>query len=328
MEKVVIGTDVAKDKLDLAIMTFERIVLQTMQLPNTGSGHDELVKLARTYVGAHVVFEATGSYHRHLLRALIEAGIKVSVVNPLRLKRFGQMKMQRAKTDRADARLIALYGIEQNPDPYEAPPEVMSQLRQIQSQEDLLIRHRIALTNQRHANEQLPDDLAVCKRVSRSTIAVIDRSLEKLEAERERLIDEAFHEAKTLLLSINGIGPKTACAILSTVGDMSWFRSHKKVAAMAGINPSPQQSGTSLNWGGHISKRGHARLRSKLFMAALSARESNPACKVLYDRLVANGKPKKVALIAVANKLVKQAFAILRSGVPYDPNYTTKLAIN
>ena len=326
MEKVIIGVDVSKDTLDIAALCSEEW-LTRLTLPNDASGHQRIVELATEW-SAHVVMEATGSYHARFVAALCKAGLLVSVANPLSIKRFGQMKLRRVKTDRSDAMLIAEYGRDQNPEPFQAESVATNQLRQLQTQVALLTRQRTALRNQLHAHQTLPNGHALCKKVTAQVVKQFDKSLAKLEEAQRVLVEQAYPSERALLESINGIGPKVATTILATIGDASRFNNYKQVTAFAGINPVRIESGTSLRPRSHISKQGHTRLRTMLYLAALSAKRHNPACKALYDRLREKGKPPKVALMAVANKLVKQVFAILKSGQPYDPEYVPKLAFN
>lgn len=327
MEKVDIGVDVAKDKLDIAILqSGSWFLLKTIS--NDKPGHRHLVELVKQFDEVRVVLEATGNYHVGLVEALLTASVRLSVINPLVTKRFGQMKLRRIKTDRSDAKLLAEYSAEVNPALYRVPPEGVMALRQLQSQVDLLTKHRTAILNQLHALETLPEMLATSRSILNKLIKQIDAHLKMLEAEQQRLVDGLFAKEQALLESIAGIGPKTAMVMLSTVGDLSQFDNHKQLAAFIGLNPKPVESGTSLRPRAHISKQGHARMRTAFFMAALAAKRHNPQCRAFYERLLSKGKPKKVALIAVANKLLKQAFAVVKKGTPYDPNYQIQLATN
>lgn len=326
MKKVIIGVDVSKNTLDIAALRSNEW-LTRVTLPNNASGHKRIVDLA-SELSAYVVMEATGSYHARFVAALCKAGLSVSVANPLSIKRFGQMKLRRVKTDRTDAMLIAEYGRDQRPESYQAESVATEQLRQLQTQVALLTRHRTAARNQLHAHQTLPNSHTVCNEITEWMIKQIDKSLAKLEQAQLAIVDQAYPNERVLLESIKGIGPKVAMTILATIGDGSRFSNYKQIAAFAGINPVRVESGTSLRPRSHISKQGHSRLRTMFYLAALSARACNPACKALYDRLLEKGKPKKVALMAVANKLVKQVYAILKSGQPYDPEYKPKLAFN
>ena len=123
------------------------------------------------------------------------------------------------------------------------------------------------------------------------------------------------------LTSIPGIGKKTALLMMVSTSNFKAFNSHKQVSSFLGLAPSERSSGSSIRGKSRISKTGNGLLRNHLFMCSFTACIHNPQCKALFDRIVAKGKSKKLALIAVCNKLIKQAFAIAKSGLPYDPNY-------
>jgi transposase len=325
MEKVLIGIDIAKDKLDLALLDGSTGKwLHQSTVANTARGHARLLRLARPYASVHLVMEATGTYHLRLVQRLHEAGLALSVINPLQLKRFAQMKLRRLKTDRSDAQLLAQYGREQKPPLDEPQPIVEQQLKQINTHIKQLIKQRTALKNLRHAHARLPEPARVCEAVLRQGIEHLDRALSRLHAEQERLVEEAYGEVRALIESVKGVGPRTALTVLAYLGTLRRFRSHKQVSAYIGINPVPRESGTSLQGKRHISKQGHAVVRTAFYMCALSASRHNRVCRALYERMKAAGKPEKVALIAVANKLVKQVFTVVKTGVAFDDNYLNK----
>ncbi|AMR29485.1 hypothetical protein A0257_21915 [Hymenobacter psoromatis] len=131
----------------------------------------------------------------------------------------------------------------------------------------------------------------------------------------------------TLLCSIPGIGRKPAGMLLLFAGGFTHFDSYRQVIALAGLSPREHTSGTSIRGKVRITKMGGGLIRGKLFMCSLSAKKANAVCATLFDRLVAKGKNKKLALIAVCNKLLKQAFAIIKSGVPYQADFNLNLAL-
>lgn len=324
--KVIIGIDVAKDTFEAAFLCHATgKLLRRESLPNTAEGHHSLIGEAQRYGEAHLVMEATGHYHERLSRALSAAELEQSVVNPLIVKRFAQMKLRRSKTDKGDADLIAAYGREQQPQAHVPATAAQQQLKQIASLIEQLTKQRTALKNLQHAGSLLPDGARVCGEVLQEQIEQIERSLERLENEQERLVEAAFAPVAELARSVTGIGRRTAAALVAYAGDLSSFGSHKQFCAFVGLNPVAKESGTSLDMPRHISKQGHARLRTLLFMGAQSARRHNHACRALYERLIAEGKKKKVALIAVANKLIKQLFGVIKSGTPFDNDYEAKL---
>lgn len=321
MEKVVIGLDMAKDKFDISVHG------QGRKFTNTATGHRHFMKLLSRYERVHVVMEATGNYHLHLVKRLSESGVSFSVINPLQLKRFAQMKLRRIKTDASDALLLQQYGYEQKPAPSTLEPVVRQQLKQINTHLDQLTKQRTALKNMKHANSYLPHSSRQCERVVSKLIKQIDRSIKGLESNQAALIETSYRDTKELVMGICGLGPRTACALLAYVGDFSTFRNHKQLAAYMGLNPVPIESGT-MRARSHISKQGNAKLRTLFYLCALSARRHNKDCKKLYERLIAAGKLKKVALIAVANKLVRQVFAVVKSGVAFDNDYVEKMKLN
>lgn len=335
--KVLVGLDIAKDSFDGAFLwqNSQRLI-RRIKLSNTPSGHRALLKHIRRLVRSedtlaslddlHVVMEATGSYHLALAAALCEAGLTVSVVNPLQIKRFSQMRLRRAKTDRADALMIAEYGAGEPMRRYRMPPRAQQHLRQITQTLAQLVKQRTALGNVLHAARYLPEASSMCRQELEAVREAISESIKRLEKEQERLAREAYGQTYQLLRSIQGIGAKTAGAILGYGGDLSRFAKAKQFSALAGIVPHAWQSG-QVDAPRHISKAGHAQLRTLLYMAATTAIRHNRACAALYERLRSRGKQHKVAVIAVANKLVRQVFGVVKSGVPYQDTYEEKLTL-
>lgn len=319
---VVIGLDVAQERFETAFLCNEsgRVLLR-QGFANDAEGWAGLLRLVRPLKKAHLVMEATGNYHAGLLHAIEQAGLTASAVNPLQIKRFGQMKLRRVKTDRSDAHLIADYGREQKPPVHRAAAPEQQELRQIASLVEQLTKQRTALKNMAHAGSLLPRASGACKEVLEQQIRSIEESLKRLEAEQDRLVKSAYSEVRRLAESVSGVGRKTATALVAYAGDLSRFESAKQLAAFVGLNPVPRQSGKALNAQMHISKQGHAALRTLFYMGAQSARRHNRSCRALYERLIAAGKRKKVALVAVANKMLRQVFAVVKSGVPFDDRY-------
>lgn len=325
MKQVIIGIDVAKSAFEAAFVSAsDGALIKQESYPNTRAGHRQFVDEAQRYEAqAHVVMEATGNYHLRLSKALLKADLTQSVVNPLQVKRFAQMKLRRVKTDRSDAVLIAHYGREQKPGENVPSGTAQAKLKQISTLIDQLTKQQTALKNQRHATDQLPDSAQVCDEVIDQQLEALGKQLEKLKEEQQRLAEQQFTATRELIESVKGVGPRTTCALLAYAGDLSSFDSHKELAAFMGLNPVVNQSG-QRNRQAHISKQGHAKLRKLFYMGAQTARLYNNTCRALYDRLVQRGKAKKVALIAVANKLVKQVFAVVKSQTLFDNNYQKK----
>lgn len=324
----VIGIDVSKDRLEVAMLdvTNERWLASRRSVSNTGKGFGQLIDWVRPYGRVHLVLEATGSYHQRLVEALWEAGLTVSVVNPLQIKRFAEMELRRGKTDRADAQLIARYGAQRHPAPYVPASGAERQLKQINTLHRQLVKQRTALENLRHAQEQMPGLAQVCREVLQQQLEQIEQSLRHLEKERQRLAEQAHRQTYRLIQSVTGIGAQTAAALVAYLGNLSRFGTPQQLSAFVGLNPKPHQSG-KRQLPGHISKQGQPYLRTLLYMCAQSAARHNRACRALYERLLQRGKKKKVALIAVANKLLKQVFVVVKKGVVFDNTYYDKIAV-
>jgi len=154
----------------------------------------------------------------------------------------------------------------------------------------------------------------------------IQKEIKLLETEMESLIKANEPQLLTRITSIVGIGKKTAMLLIITTNSFKDFESCKQIASYLGLAPNERTSGSSVRGRTRISKMGNPMVRNHLFLCSFTASVHNPQCKALYERIVAKGKSKKLALIAVCNKLIKQAYGISKSGVPYDKNYKSKLS--
>lgn len=317
--KTFVGIDISKRSVDVAVPAGKRFRLAHYPHNDATTAAAILAELPTRDV--HVVLEATGPYSQQLATSFYQEGVAVSVVNPLCIKLFGKMRLQRAKTDRSDARLICQYGQAEQPLLWTPRPPEQEQLRQVvKTLEDLQVL-RTEISNRQEATAPLPVKSPVCQQAHQSLRDALDQQIELLEAEMLRLAKQTARETFRLLKSIKGIGTTTASALIALCGSFESFETAAQVVAFAGLNPSPYQSGTSVRGRGGISKRGHGTLRRLLYMGALTAMRFNPHCKALYDRLIAKGKSKKVARVAVAHKLLRIAFGVVKGGKPFDPSY-------
>lgn len=268
------------------------------------------------------IMEATGVYHVQLADYLYGKQVAVSVVNPLVIKRFIQMNLRRIKTDKADAAMICKYGQQTDIQLYKPSPEYVKESRIITENIDLLIKSRTMIKNRLHAMEyKSKKHRAVLINPLKRSIKDLTIQIERLESELYRLVK--LHEGDLLsrLQSIPGIGKSTAMFMIVLSEGFKKFESARQFTCYIGLSPVERQSGSSLHRRGGISKQGNGKLRNLLFMCSFNACKCNKACRELYERIVAKGKSKKLALIAVANKLLKQAFAIAQSGLVYDAEY-------
>ena len=313
-----IGIDVAKDELVVCLVKPEGETQETT-VSNNKSGIRKLqrwLKKAGAKMG-HVCLEATGIYGDEVAEILHERGYTVSVVNPARIKAYGESKGQRNKTDEMDATLIADYCRTQSPLPWLPPLPEVKQLR-------LLVRHLSSLKEERQRVRNRRSTLsekAIVKQLN-AQIALLEKQIKQSEQmirDHVNKYPDLKHQ-RDLLQTIPGIGHLTAVILLAELGDIQRFDNVREVVAFVGLNPRTYQSGKKRVQTG-ISRMGRAALRAALYMPAMSARRSNPVLTVFADRLQANGLKGKQVIVAVMRKLIHLAYGILKSGMPFDSNY-------
>jgi transposase len=270
--------------------------------------------------------EATGNYSMLLLYLLQQAGIPTSMENPQKIKHFSRAMMTVTKTDEIDAKLIALYGEKMNPEPYKIPTESILLLKQKRTVLRQLKKHLTATKNLQQALAVLPKQDLASKRTVEKTIKFLERQIAELEDEITNLSNKEYARQMSLLTSIKGISNTLASALIVATGGFTYFSNAKQISRYLGLCPTYQQSGTSVNVKGHINRNGDPHLRGQLYVAALVCIQYNKACKDTYEKLRAKGKSAKVALIAIANKLIRQAFAVVTNNQPYIDGFVSSIA--
>jgi transposase len=267
------------------------------QFKNNASGFKKFTKLLD--INSHCVMEATGYYHYQLAYHLLESGIKVSVENALSVKRFIQMKLSKIKTDKSDSKLICEYAQKVDLKLLKGNTKDEMECLQITRALSVYTKQSTMLKNKLHGE-------AVLGAPSKAVVRSLKRSLTQLKKEMKTLEDK-------LLVLTSGFDRFTSAA---------------ELCSYAGLTPVIRQSGSSVKGRPRISKIGNQKLRNLLFMCRFNACKYNKACRDLYERIVAKGKRKKLALIAVCHKLLKQAFAMAKSGLIYDKEYKSTLVRN
>jgi transposase len=258
--------------------------------------------------------EATGRYGEALAGFLHSSGCAVSVVNPAKISYFMKMRLDRNKTDEADAKAILAYSGLLNPPAWRPQSAERLELRELLQRAEALEKMR----------QQELNRLELARPAVRGSIKnhieYLEKEIKSLEGKIRGLIAAHADLKKdtALLAGIPGIGEKTAQRAVAYFPDIRSFAGAKQAAAFCGLAPQRSQSGTSLN-SSRLSKTGGAKLRKIFFMPALVAARYNPVIKAFYDRLIANGKPKKKALCAAMRKLVHIIYGVLKSGLPFDP---------
>ncbi|WP_460673881.1 IS110 family transposase [Larkinella ripae] len=315
--KTYVGIDVAKDSLALAYAESNN-VWKTGSFSNSPEGIRRLISFLPP--AAHGVVEATGSYSVLVTYMLCQAQICLSVINPRQSHHFAKMRLSVTKTDESDAVLLARYGQMTQPAIYQMDSDDLLRLRQKRTLLRQYKKHYRAMQNLKHSFSSLP----VKDEPVQISLAHI---LEELETETKTLVNEIeqltkahFSQQLKRLTSVVGISTSIATALIEVTSGFEHFHSAKALAKFIGVAPVIYQSG-KLNAVKGICKTGDAQLRSMLYVASWSAIQHNKACRELYYRLKAAGKASKVALIAVVNKLLRQAFAVVKFDQDFDPNY-------
>ena len=312
------GVDISKDIFDVS---------------NTNSAHfvfnNDLVgfkkfakKLSKETL---VVMEATGYYHYCLAQYLYNEGYLVSVVNPLSVKRFIQMKLSKIKTDKSDAKAICEYAVMNEVPLYTAKDDSQAECLQLIRLIDIYLKQSTAIKNKLHGEKTLGIPSKVVYRSLNRSLKSVKKEIDLLEQRLTELVKEHQQIQLTLLKSIPGMGVKTALMLIVMTDGFNRFENAKQLCSYAGITPIIRESGTSVRGRSRISKMGNKKMRNLLFLCSFSACKYNKGCREIYERIVSKGKSKKLALIAVSNKLLKQAFAIIKSGLPYDEKFVSKL---
>lgn len=296
------------------------------QFKNNGSGFKKFDKLLNSQ--SHCVMEATGYYHYQLAYHLLESGIKVSVENPLAVKRFIQMKLSKVKTDKSDSRLICEYAQQVELKLWQGNSKAELECLQITRALAIYTKQGTMLKNKLHGEAVLGEPSKAVVRSLKRNLKQLEKEIKNMEDKLLVLVKQEHQDLLTRLQTIPGIGLKTAIMLVVLTGGFERFSSAGELCSYAGLTPVIRQSGSSVKGRPRISKIGNQKLRNLLFMCSFNACKYNKACRDLYGRIVAKGKSKKLALIAVCNKLLKQAFAIAKSGLIYDDTYRSTLVKN
>lgn len=277
------------------------------------------------FSNAFFVFEFTGTYHLLLVNLLAEMQASFSVITPKQSSSFAHMKGIQQRNDEKDAQLLAEYGQLMQPAQYQAPAAHIKQLKQLNRLKYALVKDRVAYQNRLEAAMANPDRNSFVVEKLKSIIEGIKENIAELEAQLSDLAEAELKALKKLAESVCGIGPKTALALLIATNGLQSFNHYKQLVKFIGLCPQLKTSGTSVRKGGGISRAGDPLLRELLYMCARSAKRFNPSCKAIYERLRAKGKCHKVAMVAVMHKLVRQVFAVVKSGIKYDKERYTQI---
>lgn len=310
-----IGLDIAKDSIDIGQLPEKR----TWHISNTTEDINQLAAELTVLDPACIVLEATGGYQQEAAAILATAGLPVAVINPRQVRDFARATGQLAKTDRLDALILARFAEAVRPAIRPLPDAAGEELRTL-----LVRRSQVVGMIVAEKNRLKLAGPAVRPRI-KAHIAWLEEQGDELDNELHTRLQETpvWREKEELLRSVKGIGPVASFTLVAALPELGRL-SHKEIAALVGVAPLARDSGTLRGkrtvWGGR------ATVRQALYMATMAAARSNPAIRTFYERLVAAGKPKKVALTACMHKLLIICNAILRTKTPWNPAHHRSLA--
>lgn len=314
-----LGIDISKKTFDAHLIVGQ--CNQHEVFDNQPSGFATLLKWlqAHEFDSLHACMEATGTYGQALAEYLYHMGFQVSIANPFAIKSFGRSRLQRNKTDKADAKMIAQYCQLFSPTPWQPFPEVYNTLK-------ALVRRREMLkTTLQQERNRLSDGISntLVQTDLHHHIDYLKLRIAHIETLIYQLIKQfpALHKDFKLLCSIKGIGRITAAYLLAEIGPVSRFKSARQLAAYAGLTPRHHRSGTSVRGKTPLSKRGNVVLRNCLYMPALVAKRHNPIIHSFCQRLAGYGKLPMEIVGAAMRKLLHIVFGVLKSGKPFDPYF-------
>lgn len=306
-ELVYVGIDVAKNSFEVAV-TGE---LQTLNLSNEEAGHAELCQLLMPLAPRLVLLEATGGYEQDLALALAAAGLRVSVVNPRQARDFARCTGKLAKTDRIDAFALRNFAAMLDAQGHEPRALADEQQRELTA---LVVRRRQLVGMLVAERQRLSVAHPKAKPSILEIMDAIAAQLHDVDGELKEHIQAHHADLARLLISVKGVGPTTASTLLAQLPELGQLN-RKQITALVGLAPMNRDSGT-LRGQRHIFG-GRADVRRVLYVAALVGTRFNPVLKAFYAKLLAAGKPKKVALVACMHKLLIILNAIARTKSPW-----------
>lgn len=307
MDAVFVGIDVSKDRLDVHVLPSG----EAFAVTRDGKGLEQLVERLRGVAPTLIAVEATGGFETIVAAAVAGAGLPLAVVNPAQVRHFAQAVGKRAKTDPIDAAIIARFAEAVKPQPRALPDEAARLLAELVARRRQIIEMLVA----ERQREKRADSLRVRKSLVRH-IAALEKELPVIDRDIDTMVrgSPVWREKENLLTSFPGVGDTLARTFLAELPELG--RLHRRqIASLVGVAPFTRQSG---RWRGKsMIGGGRSAARTATFLAALSAIRCNPVLKAFYRHLLAAGKPKMVALIAVARKIITILNAILRDRKPW-----------
>ena len=318
IKKLCCGIDVSHTKLDVC---YQNNLGEMFYLQVGNNNHGFAKIMEHTGTGYHFVMEATGVYYIRLAFYLHSRGCVLSVVNAMAIKRYIQMHLERNKTDKKDAGWICRYAVEQKPPYWQMPDSAYFESKQLYNTIREYTEQIKRFNNQLHSLRLLPVPSKDTIKSLEKIIVQLEKEIKQLEQKLQLLLEKWQPVQLKNVSSVKGIGKRAAAMLIVFTQGFKYTQNHRQLISFAGLAPTQYISGSSIQGKPRIYKRGGKNLRDVLYMCSMNAMKTNTACKALYERLRANGKTGKQALVAVMNKLLKQVFAVVKNNSLYQPNY-------
>tara|TARA_R100001244_G_C5151792_1_gene129751 strand:+ start:230 stop:1183 length:954 start_codon:yes stop_codon:yes gene_type:complete len=303
-----VGVDTGKTQLDIYIRPLD--IYFTVE--NNDGGIKHAIKTLKKHPITRVTIEATGRLEHPFIMACAQANIPFVVANPVNIKRFAGAIGQKAKTDKLDAQLIAHFGEAIKPPLSSLKPE------QMRLMSDLLSRRRQLMdmqTMEKNRSQIMPKTISS---LIKPILTALKNQIDKVDLKLQKLIKECdeYKVKNDIIQSVPGVGNVVAFNLLSDMPELGCVN-NKEAASLVGVAPFNRESGAYQ--GKRMIRGGRPKIRTAMYMAMMSAIQCNPKFKAIYHRLVAAGKPKKVAIIACIRKLIVIINSMVRDGVMWDP---------
>lgn len=329
--KQVVGIDVSKDGIAVSYGTLnlkqEQQISKPMIFENNSKGFKELISFVKknknqSKATLYFVMEATGVYYENLAYFLTEKHQKVIVVLPNKTKNFSKTLDIKSKTDKLDAKMITQFGLERQLQLWQVPSPTIKALKSLTREYNAIKRMAAQVKNQLHAKEHSFEPLKESLKRSKATLTVFQKQLKEIEKQLKELVekDSDLNDRIKKIDKIEGVGFMTIISIIAETNGFALIENAKQLASYAGLDVVYNESGLKKHKTS-ISKKGNRFLRQAVYMPAIVACRYNPKLKQTYMRLVAKKNIKKVAILAVARKLLILIYTIFKKNVEYIPNY-------
>lgn len=330
MQKQIVGVDIAKDSFVIAkrVESSKKPITQKYAYKTA----EDINNFIAEYAGQnlHFIVEFTSNYHKRLVYGLLENGFTVTMLDSKKAYYYGQMKNRGTKTDKVDATILLEYGEKESLEFFALPSEDEDKAKQKRAHLERLEKNLNRVKNQLHAHSYEPFQEKSVKEMLEKEKALYEEHIKELQNSLNQIITKEDKQVIKKLKAVNGIGDKTAKAILTCTKSLPNFDEHKnskKLAKFVGLSPGVSQSGKQSKKRS-LTSAGQRKLRGCLYMGATAAVErtkDDNIFKTFFKNLRERGKSHKEAIVATMHKMLRVAFAIIKTGNPFVPNYAIDL---